>query len=110
MREAPSLVLINDIIKAGGFVKAYDPVAIEEAQRRLDGRIGFCKDPYDTLIDSDAFFLVTEWPEFRFPNWNIIKKLMKKAVVFDGRNIYDGKELKSYGFDYYCIGLNTSGL
>jgi len=110
MREAPALVLIDDILKAGGHVKAYDPVAVEEAHRRIGDTIEFCKDPYDTLIDSDAFFLVTEWSEFRFPNWNIIKKLMKRAVVFDGRNIYDGKELKSYGFDYYCIGMNTSGL
>lgn len=108
MREAPALVLIDKIINAGGKVKAYDPVAIHETQRRIGDKIEYCKDPYDTLIDSDAMFLVTEWTEFRFPNWNVIKKLLKQPVIFDGRNIYDAKEIKSYGFDYYCIGIDTS--
>ena len=108
MREAPALVLIDNIIKAGGKVKAYDPVAMHETQRRVGDKIEYCKDLYDTLTDSEALFLVTEWSEFRFPNWSVIKKLMKNAVVFDGRNIFDGKELKSYGFEYFCVGVDTS--
>lgn len=108
MRDAPALALIEDILKAGGKVKVYDPVAMKEAHRRIGDKIEYCKDPYDTLIDSEALFLVTEWSEFRFPNWNVIKKLMKSPVVFDGRNIYDGKELKNYGFEYFCIGIDTS--
>ena len=107
MREAPSLVLIDKILKAGGSVKAYDPVAMKEAHHMVGDIITYCKDDYDTLIDADALLLVTEWPEFRSPNFNVMSKLMKNKVVFDGRNIYDKEELKQLGFDYYCIGLKT---
>ncbi len=107
MREAPSLVLIDKIIKAGGQVKAYDPVAMKEAHHMIGDTITYCKDVYDTLIDADALLLVTEWPEFRTPNFKVMEKLMKNKVVFDGRNIYDKAEMKEVGFDYYCIGLRT---
>ncbi|MFN0049295.1 MAG: UDP-glucose dehydrogenase family protein [Cytophagales bacterium] len=107
MREAPALVLIEKILKAGGKVRAYDPVAMKEAHHMIGDVITYCKDDYDTLIDADALLLVTEWPEFRSPNFNVMGKLMKNKVVFDGRNIYDKDELKQLGFDYYCIGLKT---
>jgi len=107
MREAPSLVLIDKIIEAGATVKAYDPVAMKEAKRRIGDKIEYAPDEYDALIDADALILVTEWPEFKFPNMNIIKKLMKKHVIFDGRNVYDVREMHELGFDYYCIGINT---
>lgn len=107
MREAPSLVLIDKILKAGGKVKAYDPVAMKEAHHMIGDIITYCKDDYDALIDVDALLLVTEWPEFRSPNFEVMKKLMKGHVIFDGRNIYDRAEMKEVGFSYYCIGLQT---
>lgn len=107
MREAPSIVIIDKLIEQGCKVKAYDPVAMEETQRRIGDKIEYCKDPYEAVIDADALMLVTEWTEFRFPNWNVVKRLIKKPVLFDGRNIYDRKELESLGFDYNCIGVNT---
>lgn len=107
MREAPALVLIDKLLEAGATVKAYDPVAMKEAKRRLGDRIEYAPDEYDALIDADALFLVTEWSEFKFPNMNIVKKLMRKHVIFDGRNVYDVNEMKEIGFDYYCVGINT---
>lgn len=104
MREAPSLILINKLIQAGCNVRAYDPVAIPEAQRRLGERIYYAKDIYDALLQADALILVTEWKEFRMPNWQIIKRIMKSPIVLDGRNIFDAKELEELGFEYRCIG------
>ena len=106
MREAPSIVIANQLMALGAKVKAYDPVAMEEAKRDLGDSITYCKDEYEALIESDALLLVTEWPEFRVPNFNVVSKLLKNKVVFDGRNIYDREELKELGFDYYGIGLS----
>ncbi len=107
MREAPALVLIEKLIAAGTKVKAYDPVAMEESQRRIGDVIEYAKDQYEALIDADALLIVTEWPEFRFPNFNVVKKLLKAPLIFDGRNVYDPDEMKESGFDYFCIGINT---
>lgn len=107
MREAPSLVLIDEFTKAGCKVKAYDPAAMEETQKRIGNKIEYANDAYEALIDADCLVLVTEWKEFRIPNLKVIKKLLKTPVIFDGRNIYDIEELKGMGFDYYCIGINT---
>ncbi|GBU08450.1 UDP-glucose 6-dehydrogenase [Bacteroidales bacterium] len=104
MREAPSLVIIDQILEAGGYITAYDPVAIEEAKRRLGDSISYATDIYDTAIDADAILVVTEWKEFRLPSWNVLKKLMKTPVIFDGRNIYEKSDLKDHGFEYFCIG------
>lgn len=105
MREAPSLVLIDKILKAGGKIRAYDPVAMDEAQRRIGNTITYAKDIYDATVEADAIVLITEWNEFRLPSWEVIKKTMKKAVVFDGRNIYNRQEMKELGFDYFGIGF-----
>ena len=107
MREAPSLVIIRNLLDAGVKVKAYDPVAMHEAQRILGDSIYYAPDQYDALIDADCLMLITEWSEFKFPNFNIIKKLLKDLVVFDGRNIYDIAEMKRKGYTYYCIGVHT---
>lgn len=104
MREAPSLVLIDKLIDAGCVVTGYDPVAMAEAKRRINNKIIYAKDIYDSVIDADALLLVTEWKEFRMPSWTAIKKLMHNPLVIDGRNIYDRSELTEYGFIYYCIG------
>lgn len=105
MREAPSLVLVDQILKAGGKVKAYDPVAMEESKRRIGDTIAYTKDAYEATVDADAILLVTEWNEFRLPSWSVIKKTMKRPVIFDGRNIYNREELKELGFDYSGIGI-----
>lgn len=107
MREAPSLVIIEKLLGAGASVNAYDPVAMHEAKKDLGEQIEYSKDPNDALIDADALLIVTEWPEFRTPNFKVMGKLMKSKLVFDGRNIYDLEEMKEHGFEYYCIGINT---
>ncbi|MCU4165031.1 UDP-glucose dehydrogenase family protein [Carboxylicivirga caseinilyticus] len=104
MREAPSVVIAEALIEAGAKVKAYDPVAIEEAHKILGDSIEYGKDQYDALIDTDALILITEWPEFRMPNFKVMEKLMNEKVIFDGRNIYDPAEIKENGFTYYGIG------
>jgi UDPglucose 6-dehydrogenase len=108
MREAPSLVIIKNLLEQGAKVKAYDPVAMKEASRTLGDSITYSEDQYDALIDADCMVLVTEWPEFKFPNFNIIRKLLNNPVIFDGRNIYDVTEMKRIGFQYFCIGKDTS--
>ncbi|OYT17591.1 MAG: UDP-glucose 6-dehydrogenase [Bacteroidetes bacterium 4572_77] len=108
MREAPSLVIIRKLREAGAIVKAYDPVAMEETERILGDKIEYGQDQYDVLIDADALIIATEWSEFKFPNFNIIKKLLANNVIVDGRNIYDLEEMKDRGIDYYCIGVDTN--
>ena len=104
MREAPALVLIDLLLNAGVCVKVYDPIAMDECKRRIGDKVIYCKDMYDATVDADTLMLVTEWKEFRMPSWNVLKKAMRGYVVVDGRNIYDGKELKENGFNYYKIG------
>lgn len=104
MREAPSLTLIDKLLEQGALVRAYDPVAMEEANRILGDKIIYSKDIYDSALDADAIVLVTEWNEFRLPSWSVIKKVVRNAVVFDGRNIYNKEDLVKAGFDYFCIG------
>jgi UDPglucose 6-dehydrogenase len=104
MREAPSLVIIENLLKQGATVKAYDPVAMEEAKHKLGDSIELTPDMYEATLDADALLLITEWNEFRIPNYKILKKLMNNKVIFDGRNIYDPEEMKDYGFAYYSIG------
>ena len=104
MREAPSLVIIDLLLKAGASIVAYDPVATKEAERILQGKITLTGDQYEACIDADALIVVTEWPEFRTPNFKVLDKLLNQKVIFDGRNIYDIQELSELGFDYYSIG------
>jgi len=104
MREAPSLDIIRNILNAGGQVKAYDPVSMKEARKVLDDSVIYAEDQYDALIDADCLALVTEWHEFKFPNFRMIRKLLNKPVIFDGRNIYDKDEMARHGFEYFSIG------
>lgn len=104
MREAPSLVLIEKLLDAGASVVAYDPVSMKEARRILGEKISFAKDQYDACIDADALVLVTEWSEFRLPNFKVLERLLKNKLIFDGRNIYDPVELDELSFSYYSIG------
>ncbi|MCT4590923.1 MAG: UDP-glucose/GDP-mannose dehydrogenase family protein [Carboxylicivirga sp.] len=107
MREAPSVVIANALIELGAKVKAYDPVAMEEAKHMLGDSIEYGRDQYDVLIDADALILITEWPDFRMPNYKVMDKLMNNKVIFDGRNIYEPEEMAEFGYTYYSIGRPT---
>lgn len=104
MREAPALAIAKKLTAAGAKIIGYDPVAMEESKRRLGDSVSYAKDQYDALVDVDALLIVTEWPEFRTPNYQVMKKLMKNHLIFDGRNIYERNEMKTQGFTYYSIG------
>ncbi|AGA80594.1 UDP-glucose dehydrogenase family protein [Echinicola vietnamensis] len=106
MREAPAIVMINELRAAGAKVKAYDPIAMEEAKEVYVGdKVTYCDDAYDACVDADALLLVTEWSQFRMPSWSALGKLLSNKVVFDGRNIYDKKYLAELGFTHYGIGI-----
>jgi len=107
MREAPSLVIIESLLAEGAHVTAYDPVASHEAQRILGDSIEYAEDMYDALNDADALLIITEWPEFRSPDLKVVGNKLKQKLIFDGRNIFDAKDMKGLGFQYYCIGINT---
>ncbi|MFR3331843.1 MAG: UDP-glucose dehydrogenase family protein [Odoribacter splanchnicus] len=106
MREAPSLVLIEQLLEAGVTIKAFDPVAMEEAKRRLGDRIEYAANMYDALTDADAMIIVTEWQEFKVPKFTFIEKALKEKVIFDGRNIYNPEQMREFGYTYYGIGKN----
>ena len=106
MREAPSLVLIDKLLEIGCSIAAYDPVAIDEAKKILKDKVHYAKDQYETLIDVQCLFIVTDWSEFKLPNFKVMEKLMSKKIIFDGRNILDPFEMSEYGFNYHCIGIN----
>jgi UDPglucose 6-dehydrogenase len=108
MREAPSLEIVKKLLEAGAIVNAYDPIAIKEAKHHFGDTISYFEDQYEALIDADCLAVLTEWPEFKIPYFKIINKLLNTPAIFDGRNIYDKEEMKKYGFDYFCIGINTS--
>ena len=104
MREAPSITIINELLKRGAKIQAYDPKAYDCAEPIFGDRITYAKSSYDALFGADAMLLLTEWNEFRRPNFDKIKELLKSPVIFDGRNQYNGKRLIDKGFEYYCIG------
>lgn len=108
MREAPSLVIIEKLLNEGASVIAYDPVAMHEAERMIGKTIDYATDMYDCLNGADGLLIVTEWPEFRVPDFKEIGTRLKQQVVFDGRNIFDPQEMKKLGYSYYCIGVRTS--
>jgi UDPglucose 6-dehydrogenase len=104
MREAPSLVLINLLLKAGATIRVYDPVAMDECHRRIGDSVTYANDMYDAADGADALMLVTEWKEFRMPNMDTLKNKMQGRLILDGRNILDADELRQAGFEYHCIG------
>ncbi len=104
MREAPSIIVIESLLKDGAQIQAYDPEANGEAKKIFGERIHYANRNYDVLRGADALIVVTEWNEFRRPNFQRVKELLKKPVVFDGRNIYDTAEMREMGFTYYSIG------
>jgi UDPglucose 6-dehydrogenase len=110
MREAPSLVLIQSLLDAGAKVQAYDPVAMEEAAHMVDDQVIFTRSAIDAVKGADALVLVTEWAEFRLPDWKKVSNIMNGNVIFDGRNIYNAPEVAEAGFSYYGIGVQPMQL
>jgi len=104
MREAPSISIIDRLLSLGAAVKAYDPAAGSVATRMYDGRIALCEKSYDALAGADALAIVTEWNEFREPDFEKMRSLLKAPVVFDGRNIYSPEHMRALGFTYFSIG------
>jgi UDPglucose 6-dehydrogenase len=106
MREAPSRVVIDGILGRGGRVTAYDPVAMDEARRiyRGEKRVAFTESPLAALDGADALLIVTEWKEFRSPDFGDLKERLKQPIIFDGRNLYDPAMVKAAGLEYYSIG------
>ena len=104
MREAPALTMIEELLAAGAKVRAFDPVAMENAKKILENRVTFCTSNYETLNGADALVIVTEWNEFKNPDFGRIKAALKAPVIFDGRNLYNPTQMKADGFKYYGIG------
>ena len=104
MREAPSVVIINELLKNGATVQAYDPEAMENAKFYLQDRIEYVKNQYDAAKDADALLVLTEWNEFNNPDLDEVKGLLKKPVIFDGRNVFNRRKTKQMGFTHYSIG------
>ncbi len=114
MREASSLVIIEQLLKSGAAIKAYDPVAMDQARKEFDenwlknSKLEFSDNQYNAVENSDALILVTEWKTFRQPDFRQLSKKMKQKIIFDGRNLYDPEEVKEYGFEYHGIGRETT--
>ncbi len=109
MREAPSLVLIEALLKAGAQVTAHDPVAMHETERRIGKTIAYAENGYDALEGADALVVVTDWNEYRHPDFGRMKRALKTPVVVDGRNLYDARKMRSLGFTYDSIGRGGQG-
>jgi UDPglucose 6-dehydrogenase len=104
MREAPSVVIINRLLEMGARVRAHDPEAIHEAKKIFGDRIEFSTNQYEILKDADALAIITEWSEYRNPDFEKIKSLLKQPLVFDGRNLYEPRRMSMAGFEYFPIG------
>jgi len=104
MRDAPSLTLIEDLLAAGATVCAHDPAAMNEARHKLGDRIRYAETNYDALAGADALVVVTDWNEYRHPDFGRVKALLKRPVVIDGRNLYDPEKMHDLGFSYYSMG------
>ncbi len=104
MRESTALVIIHLLEEAGCTIRAYDPVAMDECRRRVGDAVTYCRDKYEATLQADALLLLTEWKEFRLPNWEVVSRSMNRKLIIDGRNIFDAEELAEAGFEYHCIG------
>jgi UDPglucose 6-dehydrogenase len=113
MREAPSLVLIQQLLGWGATVCAHDPAAMDEARRRIgdhDGKIWYAETGYEALTGADALVIVTDWNEYRHPDFNRLKATLKRPIVVDGRNLYDPRKMSNVGLIYYSIGRRSIGV
>jgi UDPglucose 6-dehydrogenase len=108
MRESPALALIESVLGAGGTIVAHDPAAMEEARRRLGDRVCYAATNYEALSDADALVIVTDWNEYRHPDFKRMVEALRRPVVIDGRNLYDPARMASIGFTYRSIGRATA--
>ena len=108
MRDAPSLTLIDDLLEAGATVCAHDPAAMDEAKHKLGDRISYSETNYDALAGADALVVVTDWNEYRHPDFSRVKALLKRPVIIDGRNLYDPEKMGELGFTYVSIGRRAA--
>jgi UDPglucose 6-dehydrogenase len=106
MRDAPSINVVEALLRDGARVQAFDPEAMEEARKIFGDRIQYTHRSYDALHGASALLILTEWNEFRRPDFSRIKSLLRQPAIFDGRNIYDAADLRKLGFTYYSIGRN----
>lgn len=107
MREAPAIGIVERLIQAGAKVRAFDPKAMENAKRLLDGKVELVTDAYEVCEEADALVILTEWNEFRRPSFERLKNLLKEPLIFDGRNLYEGEAMARRGFSYHSIGRST---
>lgn len=107
IREAPALYIIEELMAAGANIRAYDPEAMPNVKARYGDAIYLAQDPYDALVEADALAIVTEWSSFRTPSFDVMKRVLKNPLIFDGRNLYDLEEMKRQGFRYVSIGRET---
>jgi len=107
IREAPALYIINELMKAGATIKAFDPEAMNNVNALYNGQVQMAKDQYEALVGADALAIVTEWSVFRTPSFQVMRELLKNPIIFDGRNLYDLDNMKDEGFYYQSIGRNT---
>jgi len=108
MREAPSITIINELLKLDAKIQCYDPKAMDNAKKIFKNRIQYSQNAYEAIKDADALLLLTEWNEFRRPDFEKVKLLLKQPIIFDGRNQYNSKKLIELGFEYYSIGKNPN--
>jgi UDPglucose 6-dehydrogenase len=104
MREAPSLTIVDGLLGRGAAVAVHDPEALAEARRHFGDTVTYHRTNYEALQDADAVLIVTEWNEFRRPDFARMKQLMRRPVVFDGRNIYEPEVMREHGFTYFPVG------
>ena len=108
IREAPALVLIDRLLEAGTIIRVHDPVATENVRKQYGDRLTYCSTPYEALDGADALAIVTEWNEFRNPDFNVIRQKLRSPVIFDGRNLFDPAKMQKLGFRYSGIGLESN--
>ena len=104
LREAPAVILIEALLRSGAAVRAHDPVALANLRAQFENRVGYYTDPYEAIRGADAMVVVTEWNEFRSPDFKRIRELLKTPMVFDGRNLYSRESMRRQGFEYHSIG------
>jgi UDPglucose 6-dehydrogenase len=107
IREAPALTLINEMLREGVQLRVHDPEAIANVKAIYGDKLTYCDRPYATIEGADGLVIVTEWQEFRHPDFEVIRRLMREPTIFDGRNLFEPKTIKSHGFTYYCIGRHS---
>jgi UDPglucose 6-dehydrogenase len=109
MREAPSIVIIEELLRRGATINAHDPEALVEARKVFADRIAYHRLNYDALKGADALLVVTDWNEFRRPDFKRMRELMRTPIIFDGRNLYEHDALREHGFSYFPIGRASLG-